>query len=107
MNYFVCQCILDVVLTSNSKEITDLIESGFLNVNFLIVEEENRLYICCKESIGFCHDHSSNLDDKTCADVLEPISCFDLIPFGFENLCSLCKALFLKYCQNILVKIKK
>ena len=107
MNYFVCQCVLDVVLTSNSKEITELIKSGFLNVNFLITEEENRVYICCKDSIVFCHDYSSNFDDKTCANVTEPISCFDLISYGFENLCSLCKILFLKHSQNILVKIKK
>ena len=32
LNYFVCPCIFDVVFVSNPKEITQLIESGFLDV---------------------------------------------------------------------------
>ena len=41
MKYFVCLCMLDVVLTSTDEEIAKLIESGFLNVNFFVIQEES------------------------------------------------------------------
>ena len=108
MKYFVCQCISDVVLTSTSKEISELIKSGFLDVNFLMIEKESTFYICCKDTIVFYYDYSPKSDfSKTCGDVTEPITCFDLISFGFENVCSLCKELVLKYFLDILVELKK
>ena len=53
LNYFVCPCIFDIVFVSNPKEIDELIESGFLEVNFLILRDDSSLYICCKENIAF------------------------------------------------------
>ena len=49
VNYFVCPCIFDVVLISTHKEIDDLIKSNFLNVGYLIFDEESNIYICCKK----------------------------------------------------------
>ena len=45
MKYFVCQCIFDVVLTSTSKEISELIKSGFLDVSFLMIEKKSTFYM--------------------------------------------------------------
>ena len=108
MNYFACQCIFDVLLTSTSKEISELIKSGFLAPNFLVIEKKRTVYICCKDAIVFYYDYHSKHDiNQTCGDVIEPTSCFDLISFGFENICSVCEELILKYFLKILVEIKK
>ena len=100
--------MLDVALTSTDEEIAKLIESGFLNVNFFVIQEKSVVCICCKDTIVFCYDCSSKSDlAKTCGDVIEPITCFDLIPYGFENVCLLCNELVLKYFLNFLVEVKK
>ena len=108
LNYFVCPCIFDVVFVSNPKEIDELIESGFLEVNFLILRDDSSLYISCKENIAFYYERHSRSDIfKTCGDIIDPVNCFDLLSFGFENICSKCKKLILKYFLDILIKIKK
>ena len=108
LNYFLCPCIFDVVFVSNPKEISQLIESGFLDANFLILRDDSTVYICCKENIVFYYEcHSRSDIYKTCGNVIEPVNCFDLLSFGFENICSKCKKLILKYFLDILIKIKK
>ena len=106
VNYFVCPCMFDVFFESNHKEITQLIESGFLRVNFLIFEHDGSFYLCCKDNIIFCFDCQSDIY-KTCSDEIEPVNCFDLILYGFEDICSKCEKLILKYFLDFLIKIEK
>ena len=93
LNYFVCPCISDVGFVSNPKEITQLIESSFLDANFLMLQDDSTLYICCKENIVFYYEcHSRSDIFKACGDIIDPVNyCFDLLSFGFENICSKCK----------------
>ena len=109
VNYFVCPCIFDIFLVSNPKEINELVKSNFLDVDYLILlDEESNLYICCKENILFHYDcHSRSDIFKTCGDITDPVNCFDLLSFGFENICSMCKKLILKYFLDLLIKVKK
>ena len=108
VNYFVGQCIFDVVLISTPKEIDDLIKSNFLNVSYLIFDEESNIYICCKKNIEFYYDCYSRSDIfETCGDITDPVNCFDLLSFGFENICSKCKKLILKYFLDLLIEVKK
>ena len=108
VNYFVCPCLLDIVFASNCKEIDELIKSGFLKVNFLIFEHDRSFYLCCKENIVFysgCYKQSDIY--KTCSDETEPINCFDLILYGYEDICLECEKLILKYFLEFLIKIEK
>ena len=113
VNYFVCPCIFDIFLVSNPKEINELVKSNFLEVSYLILLDaesnmESNLYICCKENIVFhyeCHSRSDIF--KTCGDISDSVNCFDLLSFGFKNICSKCKKLILKYFLDILIKVKK
>ena len=108
INYFVCPCIFDLVLVSTSKEIDDLIKSKFFDVSYLIFNKETNIYICCKKNIEVyygCYSHSGVLD--TCDDIIEPVNCFDLLTYGFENICSKCKKVILKYFLDILIKVRK
>ena len=108
VNYFVCPCIFDLFLISTPKEIDDLIKSKFLNVSYLIFDEETNIYICCKKNIEFyydCYSNSGILD--TCDDIIESVNCFHLLTYGFENICSKCKKVILKYFLDILIKIQK
>ena len=108
VNYFVCPCIFDVVLASTPKEIDDLIKSNFLNVSYLIFDEESNIYICCKKNNEFYYNCFSSSDIfETCGDITDPVNYFDLLSFGFENICSRCKRLILKYFLDILIKVQK
>ena len=108
VNYFVCPCIFALVLISTSIEIDDLIKSKFLNVSYLIFDEETNIYICCKKNIEVyydCYSRSGILD--TCDDIIDPVNCFHLLTYGFENICSKCKKVILKYFLDILNKVQK
>ena len=97
VNYFVCLCIFDLVLISTHEEIDDFIKCNFLRVSYLMFEEESNIYICCKKNIEFyyeCYSRSDIFED--CGDITYPINCFDLLCYGFENICSKCKDLILK-----------
>ena len=108
VNYFVCLCIFDLVLTSTHEEIDDFIKCDFLRVSYLIFEEESNIYICCKKNIEFyykCYSRSDIFED--CGDITYPINCFDLLCYGFGNICSKCKDLILKYFLDILIRVQK
>ena len=108
VNYFVCPCIFDVVLISTHKEIDDLIKSNFLNVGYLIFDEESNIYICCKKNIEFYYTcYSRSVIFESCGDISDPINCFDLLCYGFENICLEGKKLILKYFLDILIKVQK
>lgn len=107
VNYFVCPCMVDICLVSNCNEINELKKSGFLRVNFLIFEHVDSFYICCKENIFYVDCHARSDIYETCSDVIEPINCFDLILYGFDNICSKCEKLILKYFLDFLIKIEK
>ena len=97
VNYFACPCIFDVVLISTHEEIDDLIKRNFLHVSYLIFDEESNIYICCKKNIEFyCEFYSRSDIFEHCGDITDPINCFDLLCYGFENICSKCKDLILK-----------
>lgn len=82
--------------------------SGFLRVNFLIFEHVDSFYICCKENILFYFDcHTRSDIYKNCSDETEPINCFDLILYGYEDICFKCERLVLKYFLDFLTKIEK
>ena len=100
--------MFDVVFASNYKEIDKLIESDFLRVNFLIFEHVGPFYLCCNKNIVFYSDCYKQSDIyKTCSDETEPINCFDLILYGYEDICSKCEKLILKYFLDFLIKIEK
>ena len=106
INYFVCSCIFDVFLTSTPKEI-DVHTKSNKDI-YLILEEESNIYICCKKNIEIYYECYSHLDIfYACDDISDPVNCFDLLYYGFENICSKCKRLILKYFSNLLVKVKK
>lgn len=43
----------------------------------------------------------------TCATILHPVSCFDLIPYSFSNICETCTELLTSvYFFDNLVKVK-
>ena len=108
VNYFVCPCIFDLVLISTHEETYDLIKSNFLNVSYLIFDEESNIYICCKKNIELFYDCYRNSDNfESCDDIIEPINCFDLLRYGFENICLKCRKLILKYFLDILIKVQK
>ena len=106
LNYSVCPCLFDIVFASNYNEINELIK--FLSVNFLTILHGVSTYICCKDSIEFYFDYNKqSVNDKTCSTVSEPISCLDLICFGFEDVYLKCEKLILKYFLEHLSKIEK
>ena len=101
VKYFVCSCLFDIVFVSN--EINELSSE-----KSLILEHDGSFYICCKDSIEFFSDYNKRSDiDKTCSTVTEPVSCLDLICYGFEDVCSKCEKLILKYFLEHLSKIEK
>ena len=104
VDYFVCSCLFDVVSTLNYDDINELIK--FLSVNYLILEHESTFYLCCKDSIDFFIDCDKESVDS-CSNLSEPISCLDLICYGFEDVCSKCEKSILKYFSVYLTKIER
>ena len=103
VDYFVCPCLFDIVSALNYDDINELIK--FLSVNYLILEYERTFYICCKDSIDFYIKYDT--DSDTCSNLDEPISCFDLICYGFEDACSKCEKSILDFFLDHLTKIEK
>ena len=103
VNYFVCPCLFDVVSASNYNDINELIK--FLSVNYLMLAHDGTFYICCKNSIEFYSD--LNKESYTCSTVIEPVSCLDLICYGFEDVCSECEKLIFNFFSEHLSKIEK
>ena len=103
VNYFVCPCLFDIVSALNYDDINELIK--FLSVNYLILEYDGTFYLCCKDSIDFYFVYDK--DSDTCSNLNEPISCFDLICYGFEDVCSKCEKSILNFFSDHLSKIEK
>ena len=103
VNYFICPCLFDIVFASNDDDISELIK--FLSVNYLILEYDRSFYISCKDSIDFYSEY--NKDSDSCYSSTEPISCLDLICYGFEDVCSKCEKIILNYFSDHLSKIEK
>ena len=80
-----------------------------LSTHIIIIEKLDNLYVCCRDTIVFCYEYQMFGDDHyaTCATVLDPVSCFDLIPYGFSNICETCTHLLtnINFFDN-LVKVK-
>ena len=103
VNYFVCPCLFDIVSALNYDDINELMK--FLGVNYLILEYDMSFYISCKDSIEFYSEYNKDCD--TCFNSTEPISCLDLICYGFEDVCSKCEKTILKFFSDYLNKIEK
>ena len=103
VNYFVCPCLFDTVFALNHNVINELMR--FLSVNYLIIEYDGSFYISCKDAIEFYSEYNKQSD--TCSDITEPISCLDLISYGFEDVCSKCEKSILKFFLGHLSKIEK
>ena len=118
VNYFVCQCLFDIACFSkyndDINEFINLIEdNGLLKCNFLILEHAESFYVCCKDTIHFCYTYYPELYE-TCMENcpyeytdMASVNCLDLRIYGFEDICSNCDALFLKYFLEVLFKIEK
>ena len=49
-----CICIYEDLLSLNTDEVIDLIANcSLLPAGFMIIESENEIYICCRETIVF------------------------------------------------------
>ena len=105
VNYFVCPLCLMSFLHQIIRKSLNLLKVA-LRVNFLIFEHDGSFYLCCKDNIIFYFDCQSDIY-KTCSDEIEPVNCFDLILYGFEDICSRCEKLILKYFLDFLIKIEK
>ena len=103
VNYFVCPCLFDIVSAINYEDINELMK--FLSVNYLIIECNRSFYIACWDSIDFYSDYNKDCD--TCFNSDEPISCLDLICYGFEDACSKCEKIILDFFSDHLSKIEK
>ena len=103
VNYFTCPCLFDIFSTLNYDGINELIK--FLSVNYLILEYEMTFYLCCKDSVEFYIDYDKDI--VNCSNLMEPISCFDLICYGFEDVCSKCEKSILNFFSEHLIKIEK
>ena len=103
VNYFVCPCLHDIVYALNYDDINELMK--FLSSNYLILEYDRSIYISCKDSIDFYFEYNKDCD--TCSNPTEPVSCLDLICYGFEDVCSKCEKIILNYFSDHLSKIEK
>ena len=103
VNYLVCPCLFDTIPAINYDDIDELIK--FLSVNYLILECDGIFYLCCKDSVEFYIDYDRNID--SCSNLNEPICCFDLICYGFEDVCSTCEKSILNFFSEHLIKIEK
>lgn len=104
MKIFSCLCNCETLFLMTIDEIHELISDGSLSVDFIIIETKSEIHISCRESIVFCSDFYK--DHETCGNVLEPISCFDLIPFSFNNICGTCLEILSEHFFYNLVRIK-
>ena len=104
LNYLVCPCSFDIVSALNYDEVNELIK--FLSVNYLMLELNGSLYLCCKNSVEFYFDY--NKQSGTCSESdTESISCLDLISYGFEDVCSKCEKLIFDFFLEHLTLIEK
>ena len=104
VNYFVCPRLFDTISEINYDDIDELMK--FLSVNYLIIECDRTFYIACKDSIDFYSEYIKE-DCDTCFNSDEPISCLDLICYGFEDACSKCEKIILDFFSDHLCKIEK
>ena len=103
VNYFACPCLFNIVSALNYNDINELMK--FLSVNYLIREYDGSFYLSCKDSIDFYSEYNKDCD--TCSDLTEPISCLDLICYGFEDVCSKCEKLIFDFFLEHLTLIEK
>ena len=104
MKIFCCICIYDNLLSLNTDEIIDSIANcSLLSAGFMIIEFENEIYICCRETMYFCCDYY-NFDEDYCPDVVEP--CIDSLYFGNIDICDFCISQIIEYLSQSLTKIK-
>lgn len=107
-NIYSCVCISDSLFGLSYDEINEMVSScSDLSTHLIIIENLDNFYICCRDSIEFCFVFNRYfIRDKTCANVNETISCFDLIKYGFKNICELCQSVLDIFLYSFLVKVK-
>ena len=106
VNYFVCLCLFDTISAIKYDDIDELMK--FLSVNYLIIECDRTIYIACRDSIDFYSDYIREDEGcDTCFNSDEPISCLDLICYGFEDSCPNCEKIILDFFSDHLWKIEK
>ena len=106
VNYFVCPCLFDTISAIKSDDVAELMK--FLSVNYLIIECNRAFYIACRDAVDFYSECIRKDEDcDTCFTSDEPISCLDLICYGFEDSCSNCERVILNFFSDYLCKIEK
>lgn len=110
MKIFSCLCIYDSLFSLTSNEIVKMVSTpSDLSTHIIIIEKLDNFYIRCRDTIVFCYEYQMFGDDNyaTCATILHPVSCFDLIPYSFSNICETCTELLTSvYFFDNLVKVK-
>ena len=105
MKYLVCCCFYKLKLGCGIISIDRLKKEEIIDYRYLTIAKNDCLYICCKQTVEFLFQCYRKSDiELTCATVNDPICCIDLVEFGNEDLCNLCKKLLCSYFSFVLVK---
>ena len=102
-----CLCVCNSLFNMTNDQIMKTFSTiSDLSAEMIIIEKEDNLYICCRDSI-FCYDMFDNNNFITRATIFDPVSCFDLLIYGFNDTCVTCiESLSYTYFFNDLVEIK-
>ena len=108
MKIYSCLCVCDSLFNMTNDQIMKTFSTiSDLSAEMIIIEKEDNLYICCRDSIIFCYDMFDNNNFITRATIFDPVSCFDLLIYGFNDICVICiESLCDTYFFNDLIEIK-
>ena len=108
MKIFSCLCVCDSLFNMTNDQIVKTFSTvSDLSANIITIEKEDNLYICCRDTIIFCYELYNDDDYVTCATIFDPVSCFDLLSYGFFEICITCiQSLTDKDFFTNLVKVK-
>ena len=108
MKIFSCLCVCDSLFNMTNDQIVKMYSTiSDLSVDIITIEKEDNLYICCRDTIIFCYELHNDDDFVTCETIFDPVSCFDLISYGFHDICITCtESLINKDFFDNLVKVK-
>ena len=84
MKIYSCLCVCDSLFNMTNDQIMKTFSTiSDLSADMITIEKEDNLYICCRDSIIFCYEIFDNNNFITCASIFDPVSCFDLLIYGF------------------------
>lgn len=108
MKIFSCLCVCDSLFNMTNDQVVKTFSTvSDLSANIITIEKEDNLYICCRDTIIFCYELYNDDDYVTCATIFDPVSCFDLLIYCFNDICVTCiESLCYTYFFNDLIEIK-